>query len=40
MRIIINLSHMVDVRIRVNELIQVKDMLNIIPTIQQLFVNE
>lgn len=40
MRIIINLSHMVDVRIRVNELIQVKDTLNIIPTIQQLFVNE
>lgn len=31
---------MVDVRIRVNELIQVKDTLNIIPTIQQLFVNE
>lgn len=40
MRIIINLSHMVDVRIRVNELIQVKDMLDIIPNIQQLFVNE
>lgn len=40
MRIIINLSHMVDVRIRVNELIQVKDTLNIIPIIQQLFVNE